>query len=230
MSLVIEPIAQVVSPYKEKFGIPRQPGLVEHARGYLQMSDEYADPAAFEGMEGFSHLWIIFEFHACEGRSRLRVRPPRLGGNQEMGVFATRSPFRPNNLGLSVLRYEGLKESADGLCLQVSGLDLLHDTPVYDIKPYVPYTDSMPNAQGGFAASRPQPHLKVVFSGQAEERLSELPSVTRLLIEETLRLDPRPAYRQGESSERVYGVRLENYDVRWRVQEDRLLVDEVLML
>ena len=144
----LQAIAGVVSPYGEKFGVPRQPGLVAAAKGYIEMLPGFDRIEAFEGIEGFSHLWAIFGFHACGGQQRLRVRPPRLGGNEERGVFATRSPFRPNNLGLSVLRFEGLEQTENHLRVAVSGLDMVDGTPVYDIKPYVPYTDSIPQAQG----------------------------------------------------------------------------------
>lgn len=227
----IQPIARVVSPYREKFGVPRQPGLVPAARGYLEMLPDFARPEAFEGIEGFSHLWVIFGFHGCGEKSRLRVRPPRLGGNEEMGVFATRSPFRPNNLGLSVLAFEGLELTGSGLRLAVSGLDMVDGTPVYDIKPYVPYTDSQREAAGGFATGAPQAKLQVVFSQRAEEGLAGLESgaALRELIRQTLALDPRPAYRQKED-ERVYGMQVSGYDVRWRVQSGRAVVEELISL
>jgi len=225
----VHPIARVVSPYREKFGIPRQPGLVPAARGHLQMLPGFDLPPAFEGLEGFSHLWVIFGFHACGGQWRSRVRPPRLGGNREVGVFASRSPFRPNGLGLSVLRFEGL-EVAHGLRLHVSGLDLLDNTPVYDIKPYVPYVDSVPDALGGFASDRPDERLEVLFSAQASECLAKLPDAVGLadLISHTLALDPRPAYRQGESEARRYGMRLAEVDVRWRVHTGQVVVEEIV--
>jgi len=229
-SQLIEPVATVISPYREKFGIPRQPGLVPAARGLLQVLPGYDDPRAFEGIEGFSHLWVIFGFHACKGQWRTRVRPPRLGGNQEMGVFATRSPFRPNNLGLSVLRFEGMETDSGGLKLGVSGLDMQHGTPVYDIKPYVPYADSLPEACSGFALDSPAPRLKVAFARRARNALQALGDRGALedLIRQTLVLDPRPAYRQGESSARIYGMRLDDYDVRWTAQGDQVVVEEIL--
>jgi len=224
------PVARVVSPYREKFGIPRQPGLVPAAKGYLQMLPGFDDPRAFEGLHGFSHLWVIFGFHQCQGKWRSRVRPPRLGGNRELGVFATRSPFRPNNLGLSVLTFDGLQQLNGELRLNVSGLDMQHGTPVYDIKPYVPYTDSVPNALGGFASEQPVRKLDVAFSHQAENSLlaSSNPAQLRELISQSLALDPRPAYRQEQAVDRVYGMRLDDYDVRWRVQDGVAIVDEIL--
>jgi tRNA-Thr(GGU) m(6)t(6)A37 methyltransferase TsaA len=228
-SMSIRPVARVVSPYREKFGVPRQPGLVPAARGYLEMLPEYAAVEAFEGIEGFSHLWVIFGFHLSDGQPRLRVRPPRLGGNEELGVFATRSPFRPNGLGLSVLRFQGLETAEGRLRVAVSGLDMVDGTPVYDIKPYVPYTDALPAARGGFAAEPPAAGLQVSFSQEAEAQLSGLgetaPGIRRL-IEQSLALDPRPAYQRGDG--RIYGTRLSAYDVRWRVEAGRVIVERLV--
>lgn len=227
----IEAIARVVSPYREKFGIPRQSGLVEAARGWLVIRPDLARPEAFEGLDGFSHIWVLFGFHACAGEYRLRVRPPRLGGNREVGVFASRSPFRPNNLGLSVLGLEGIEGREGNLRLRVNGLDLLHDTPVFDIKPYLPYSDCVAGARSGYAAARPDPSLAVVFSRGAEERLALMGGEgerLRRLITQTLALDPRPAYRRQSDDERHYGMRLEGLDVRWRVVGGQVLVDEIV--
>lgn len=226
----LQPIAQVVSPYGEKFGAPRQPGLAPAARGCLEMLPDFASASAFEGLEGFSHIWVIFGFHACNGQFRLRVRPPRLGGNCAKGVFATRSPFRPNNLGFSVLRFEGLDQSDNGLRVAVSGLDLVDGTPVYDIKPYVPYTDSIPDARGGFAEASPEACLDVVFTsvaaGQIDEIAARAPGLRDLIVQ-TLSLDPRPAYR-GDKDGRTYGVSLGESNVRWRVKDGRAEVIEIL--
>lgn len=211
--------------------MPRQPGLVSAARGYLELLPDFAHPEAFEGVEGFSHLWVIFGFSACEGRYGLRVRPPRLGGNEEMGVFATRSPFRPNNLGLSVLTFEGLESSGTSLRLGVSGLDMIDGTPVYDIKPYVPYTDSVPEARGGFAASAPAADLEVFFSDRAEDDLNAAGdgSALRELIIQTLALDPRPAYQRADDA-RLYGMQLSGHDVRWRLRAGQVQVEQVMKL
>lgn len=219
----IRPIARVLSPFEEKFGIPRQPGLVPAARGHLVMLDGYDRAEAFEGLDGFSHLWVIFGFHACDGKSGLRVRPPRLGGNREMGVFATRSPFRPNNLGLSVLCLEAVEIQGGRVRLAVSGLDLLDGTPIYDIKPYIPYTDAMPEARAGFARGAPEAVLEVVFDEGVvvEADLAEL-------ITQTLSLDPRPAYRRDEPAGRVYGMRLAGHEVRWVVEGGRARVVELV--
>lgn len=224
----IRPIARVISPYREKFGIPRQPGLVAAAHGYLEMLPGFDRAEAFEGIEGFSHLWVIFGFHQCDGKWRLRVRPPRLGGNREVGVFASRAPYRPNGLGLSVLRYEGI-ELGEGVRIAVSGLDLQHGTPVYDIKPYVPYADSLPDAFGGFADEAPLARLEVVFSTPARAVLDGLEDSAGFadLIVQTLALDPRPAYRQGGSEDRLYGMRLQDFDVRWRVRDGQAVVEQI---
>lgn len=230
-SFFIEPVARVVSPYREKFGIPRQAGLVEEAQGWLVVRPDLARREAFDGLEGFSHIWVIFGFHACEGRYRLRVRPPRLGGNREVGVFASRSPFRPNNLGLSVLRFQGLEGQDGELRLRVSGLDLLDGTPVYDIKPYLPYSDCVPGARSGYAASRPDAMLEVRFTPDAEQQLTSLGAEggrLRPLIVQTLALDPRPAYRHGAEDAKAYGMRLGDWDVRWRVTDGQVMVEEIV--
>ena len=228
-SCTLKPVARVRSPYREKFGVPRQSGLVEAACGWLEMLPPWDDPAAFEGIEGFDHLWVIFGFHACGGEWRLRVRPPRLGGNREVGVFASRSPFRPNNLGLSLLRFEGLERDAAGLRLRVSGLDLVDDTPVYDIKPYLPYADAVAGARGGFAAEPPAPRLKVRFAPAARRVLETLDAEAAAALErlavQTLALDPRPAYRRGREDGRRYGMRLLDWDLRWEVHGDELVIE-----
>ena len=222
----IQAIGRVVSPYREKFGIPRQPGLVPAAQGYIQMLPTFSDPAAFTGIEGFSHVWITFGFHACAGKSHLRVRPPRLGGNQTVGVFASRSPFRPNHLGLSVVAFLGIAQGEDGLRVQLGGLDILHDSPVYDIKPYLPYADSIAGAQGGFADTPPIAKLQVTFSAQAEAALQGQPAL-RALIVQTLQWDPRPAYRQTAVDGQPYAMRLQACDVRWQVEDQTARVQEL---
>lgn len=230
-SFLIEPVARVVSPYREKFGIPRQAGLVEEAQGWLVVRPDLARREAFDGLEGFSHIWVIFGFHACQGNYRLRVRPPRLGGNREVGVFASRSPFRPNNLGLSVLHFQGVEEQGGELRLRVAGLDLLDGTPVFDIKPYLAYSDCVPGARSGYAASRPDPALEVCFAPGAEAQLVSLKregEQLRALIVQTLALDPRPAYRQESEDPRQYGMRLGHWDVRWRVTGGQVVVETIL--
>jgi len=209
-------IGHIKTPFREKFGIPRQSGLVDVA-GVVEMQPGFDKPALFEGLEAFSHIWLSFIFHQCVQQGwRERVRPPRLGGNLTKGVFATRSPFRPNHLGLSVVRLERISVEQGRVRLHVHGADLLDDTPVVDIKPYLPYVDAVDGAVAGFAADRPQPVLQVEYSSQAEEQLRCLPSgqVLKNLITQVLALDPRPAYQKNATTDRVYGICLENCDVR----------------
>jgi tRNA-Thr(GGU) m(6)t(6)A37 methyltransferase TsaA len=227
--VTIEPIARVRSPFQERFGIPRQPGLAPSAIGEVRLLAPFDDAAMLEGLEGFSHVWLIFQFDRCRAQGwRPRVRPPRLGGNTEVGVWASRAPFRPNFLGLSAVRLLQVVTQPAPL-LRVSGLDLLDGTPVFDIKPYLPYADAIAEAAGGFAPDAPEARWSVVFGAQAEADLARVAGAEELraLIGEVLALDPRPAYRQGEEAERVYGMRLDGYDVRWRVMGDRIEVQAV---
>lgn len=218
--LSLEAIGVIHSCFKEKFGIPRQPGLVDAAEATLELLPPYNRAEAVRGLEGFSHLWLIFGFHATAAQGwRPTVRPPRLGGNVRLGVFATRSTFRPNPLGLSVVRLAGI-DTAAGVKLRLAGVDLLDGTPVYDIKPYLPYADALHDAQGGFAPENPATPVAVTFSTQAEHQLQllqrERPRL-RELVTELLAYDPRPAYRGDADGGRDYGVRLFDLDVRWRM-------------
>jgi len=220
-----EVIGLIESPFKEKFGIPRQPGLVA-AEGVLRMLTPYDRPEMFEGLEDFSHIWLTFVFHANVAQGwQPRVRPPRLGGNARVGVFASRAPFRPNHLGLSVVELLGVDER-DGLRLRLRGLDLLDGTPVLDIKPYVPYTDAIADARAGFAPEAPPARLPVRFAEATARLLAERPGL-RELIANTLALDPRPAYHADDPA-RVYGMRLADLDVRWRVLAGAVEVIELL--
>jgi tRNA-Thr(GGU) m(6)t(6)A37 methyltransferase TsaA len=217
----MQPVALLRSPYKEKFGIPRQPGLVD-VECSIEMLPGFDRPEMVEGLEGFSHLWLSFVFHACAGQGwKPRVRPPRLGGNRRVGVFASRSPFRPNYLGLSVVELVAI-ESDGGLRLKVRGADLLDGTPILDIKPYVPYVDAIPDARAGFAPEPPPARLAVRFGEAAIEELAGDAQLVRL-IEAVLAQDPRPAYQQDDP-ERVYGVRLAEVNVRFRVANGEALV------
>lgn len=219
----IEPIGIIHSCFKEKFGIPRQPGLVDAAEARLQLLPPYNREEAVRGLEGFSHVWLIFGFHAtAEQGWRPTVRPPRLGGNARVGVFASRSTFRPNPLGLSVVRLAGI-DCSDGVSLTLAGVDLLDQTPIFDIKPYLPYADALPSAQGGFAPENPDTAVSVSFSPQAERQLSRLEAERprlRQLVCELLAYDPRPAYRSDTDASRDYGVKLYDLDVRWRMLGD----------
>ncbi|PIE00825.1 MAG: tRNA (N6-threonylcarbamoyladenosine(37)-N6)-methyltransferase TrmO [Thiothrix nivea] len=227
----LQPIASIRSCYREKFGIPRQPGLVTAARGEVRLLPEFSQPDIVRGLEPFSHLWLIFYFHAtADAGWKPTVRPPRLGGNQRLGVFATRSMFRPNALGLSVVKLEGIAHETGGIVLQVSGLDLLDGTPVLDIKPYLPYADAL-EATGGFAAVAPAAERTVVFSPLAEEqcRLHAVRQKTdiRLLIEQILQQDPRPSYRLSQQDDHQYAMQLYDFDVRWCDRGDRIEVLEL---
>lgn len=214
-----EPIGIIHSCFKEKFGIPRQPGLAPAARATLELLPPCDREEALRGLEGFSHLWLIFVFHATAGQGwSPTVRPPRLGGNERVGVFATRSTFRPNPIGLSVVQLERIEREQGKLLLHLRGADLLDGTPVLDIKPYIPYADAIPTAAAERFAHSPNP-MQVHFSPEAdavcrreEQRLPGL----RALIEQVVAQDPRPAYQ--DRPERLYGMRLYDLDVRWQVQ------------
>lgn len=209
-------IGTIHSCFKEKFGIPRQPGLVPLARAQLELHAPYDDPNALDGLETCSHLWIQFVFHANRRTEwKTKVRPPRLGGNQSVGVFATRSPVRPNPIGLSVVRLVGITRVAGKCLLELAGVDLLDGTPVLDIKPYVPYVDCVPDAFNHLAPA-PPPALPVSFSAAANSQLQQRgDDELQQLIEQILQQDPRPGYQMAVS-ERIYGMKLLNMNVRWR--------------
>ncbi len=233
MKIACQPIALIRSPYKEKFAAPRQPNLAPSVRAEVELLPEFASPEAVRGLEGFSHIWLIFLFDQTYGKGwKPTVRPPRLGGNQRVGVFACRSPFRPNPLGLSAVKLLSI-DCADGrVVLQVQGADLIDGTPILDIKPYLPYTDGIPEATGGFAGRAPMASLAVVFSARAQQQLSDFAAQSpqlETLIVETLSLDPRPAYKQENDAGREYGVLLDRYNVRWRVEGERVLVQEIAL-
>ena len=214
-------VAVIRTDYHEKFGIPRQSGLVPESRAEIVFEPEFRTDDALRGLEGFSHIWLIWEFsRAVRGEWSPTVRPPRLGGNVRMGVFATRSPFRPNPIGLSVVKLEEIRRGTpDGTVLIVSGADLLDGTPILDIKPYVPYADSIPDALGGFAADAPDPKLTVEFP---DSLLAKVPQEKRAALKAVLALDPRPRYQ--DDPERVYGFRFADLEIRFRVREQALTV------
>lgn len=222
--LTFTPIGIVRSCFKEKFGIPRQPGLVPSSLGQIVMQPPFDQEDAFDGLENVSHIWLQFVFHKSADRPwQPKVRPPRLGGNRNIGVFATRSPFRPNNLGLSVVRYLGWVRARGQLLVNIGGLDLLDQTPILDIKPYLPYVDHVPAARNDFAQEAPLP-MPVRFSDAVERTCLELARSSgvewRQLIVEVLQQDPRPAYHQTDS-QRVYGCRLYDRNVRWIVRQEQ---------
>ena len=216
-------IGLIRSPYKEKFAIPRQPGLVEDGDGELELIAPYNQPESVRGLEEFSHLWIMFVFHQTMGGGwRPTVRPPRLGGNMRMGVFATRSTFRPNPIGMSLVELKSVETQGGKVCLKLGSLDLVDGTPVIDIKPYLPFAESQPQARGGFAQNAPLADMCVVFSDVAQQQIlqqrSRYPHLERF-IRQVLAQDPRPAYRKGENEERVYAVHLLDFNVRWHVKD-----------
>lgn len=220
-SFSFEQIGTIHSPYKEKFAVPRQPGLIEDGGGELHLHAPYNQPEAVRGLEDFSHLWVMFIFHqTMEGGWRPTVRPPRLGGNTRTGVFATRSTFRPNPLGMSLVELKGIRCQGQNVILQLGSLDLVDGTPVVDIKPYLPFAESHPDARAGFAQHAPDADMPVEFLPQAERQLAEhamqYPHLRRF-ITQVLGQDPRPAYRKGEATDRDYAVRLLDFNVRWRV-------------
>lgn len=216
----LTPIGHVVSDYPDKFGIPRQPGLAPAANARLVLTAPYNDPLAVRGLEAFSHLWLTFIFHHSPERWSPLVRPPRLGGNKKIGVFASRSTHRPNRLGLSLVRLAAI-DTHSGVALELIGCDLVSGTPVIDIKPYLPWAESHPDAQAGFAPLAPE-LIEVVFLPAARDMLAKRQDSASLhaLIQQVLAQDPRPAYKQKESdSDRVYGVRLRNVDVKFRCRQ-----------
>ena len=221
----IRPIAHIKSDFPEKFGIPRQSGLVEELTAAVVFEPDYRDPSAVRGLEGFSHLWLIWEFSQARRTGwSPTVRPPRLGGNQRMGVFATRSPFRPNPLGLSCVRLLEVRQDRElGPVLTVSGADLMDGTPIYDIKPYLPYADCKPEAVGGFAAQPKEASLAVDCP---QPLLDRLPEAKRPALLAVLAQDPRPQYQ--DDPDRVYGMAFAGAEVKFRVEGKRLLVVEIL--
>ena len=226
----IRPIAYIRTDFPEKFGVPRQSGLAQSLRGRIVFEPEFRNPDALRGLDGFSHLWLIWEFSANRrsvGEWQPTVRPPRLGGNAHMGVFATRSPFRPNPLGLSCVKLESIElDSTDGPVINVTGADLMDGTPIYDIKPYIRYADARPEAICGYVDELEERLLEVVLPGELADRV-EQPSIIPALIE-TLRLDPRPSYH--DDPEREYGMSFAGYNVRFTVTANTLVVTDICHL
>lgn len=217
-------VAHIRSDFQQKFGIPRQSGLVDALEADIIFTPEFRDPEALRGLEGFSHLWLIWEFsQARRAKWSPTVRPPRLGGNQRMGVFATRSPFRPNPMGLSCVKLKEVRlHTPDGPVIRVAGADLLDGTPIYDIKPYLPYADCKPEAVGGFASAPKEATLTVTLPPELEEKV---PEAKRAALRGVLAQDPRPSYQ--DDPERVYGMGFAGLDVHFRVAGGRLTVVEV---
>ena len=219
--MTITPIAHFHSPFTEKFGIPRQSGLIEELAGQIVFEPEWRTADALRGIEDFDYLWLLWEFSANRSAHKSpTVRPPLLGGNQRMGVFATRSPFRPNNLGLSCVRLDHVEwQSPQGPVIHVLGADLMDQTPIYDIKPYLPYADAHPDARGGFTDQQSWRRLNVIMSDQCAAMFT--PEQLRALIR-TLELDPRPHYQ--DDPDRIYGLMFDGHDLHFRVRGDQLEV------
>lgn len=220
----MKPIAHIETDFPEKFGIPRQSGLVEALRAAVVFEPAYRSAEAVRGLEEFSHIWLIWEVSRARRETwSPTVRPPRLGGNKRVGVFATRSPFRPNALGLSAVRLEGVEtDGPEGPVLRVAGADLLDGTPIYDIKPYLPYADAIPGASGGFTSQVERRRLEVRCP---EDLLEQIPPEKREALLGVLAQDPRPSYQSDP--ERLYGMAFAGLQVRFRVEGERLTVVEM---
>ncbi|WKT74228.1 tRNA (N6-threonylcarbamoyladenosine(37)-N6)-methyltransferase TrmO [Acinetobacter variabilis] len=231
--LTLPIIGYMHSPYKEKFGIPRQPNLVQ-VESYIEMTGSYNDLLAFEGIEEFSHLWLVWQFHDNKNQQsqqfRPQVRPPRLGGNQKIGVFATRSMYRPAPIGLSVVKLKEVRKVGKSIRVYVNGSDLLDGTPIVDIKPYIQYSDAVIDAQSGYAQDEPQ-RKSVIWTEEAEQQKQQFMNKGKVSpqilqeLEEVLSLDPRPAYQDDQ--ERVYGMKFADLDVRFLVRELSVYISEI---
>ncbi|MEG9499453.1 tRNA (N6-threonylcarbamoyladenosine(37)-N6)-methyltransferase TrmO [Mannheimia bovis] len=230
----INPIGIMQSPYDEKFSVPRQPNLVVEGKGILHLLPPYNTPDAVRGLEQFSHIWLIFQFHHIPERDwHATVRPPRLGGNERVGVFASRATHRPNPLGLSKVKLEKVVVENGDVYLKLGSVDLVNGTPILDIKPYIAYADSEPEAVSGFAQEKPEQKLSVVFSEEAQQAVKFCQNFAKFSIEQPLTFirdviaqDPRPAYQQGKVSDRIYGMNLAGYNIRWKIEQG----EQVLVL
>ena len=225
MGITIEPVARMRSDFATKFGIPRQSGLVADLRSTIVFEPKYRNPEALRGIEGYDYLWLIWQFsEAVRKEWSPTVRPPRLGGNARMGVFATRSPFRPNSLGLSCVQLLGVEHTQEfGTVLHVGGADLMDGTPIFDVKPYVPYADSHPDAKGGFTDGAGEYLLQVDFP---QTLLEKLPEEKRSAAVGVLSHDPRPSYQRKPG--RIYGLSFAGWDIRFTVDGDILTVVDII--
>ena len=226
----ISAVGHIQSPYKQKLAIPRQPRLVPQAKAKLIFTAEFNREEFVRGIEEFSHIWLLFRFHetADKGYSAM-VRPPRLGGNERKGVFATRATFRPNAIGMSAVKLEGVEYKNGQLSLLLAGIDLLDGTPIVDIKPYLPYSDAMHDASAGFADTRPETQMSVAFSPEAIDFIAKQTHYPELedFITNVLKQDPRPAYKKQKQGEQSYGMTLYNYNIRWQVNGEHNLVTSI---
>lgn len=223
----ITPIAHISTPFSQKFAIPRQGLSLSPAKGTIIFTKQIDVVQATDGIDAFSHLWVLFLFHENLAQGfKAKVRPPRLGGNKKIGVFASRSSFRPNGIGMSLVRNLGMKDNQ----LFVDGVDLLDKTPIIDIKPYLPYADTVPNAFAGYADEKPGNTLVVKFSTEAKQQLTlltEKHSDLPLLITDVLAQDPRPSYKSGKHDSKIYFIRLYDLDIKWTVETDTALVTDI---
>ena len=219
-------IAYIYTDFPEKFGIPRQSGLVPELKGTIVFEPEYRSPEAVKGLEGFNYIWLLWQFEGVEREKwSATVKPPRLGGNKHVGVFATRSPFRPNPIGLSSVRLERIEMTDKGPVLHVAGIDLRDKTPIYDIKPYLPYADCHMDAREGFAGEVKDYHLEVNFP---KELLMKIPEEKQEALIEVLKQDPRPSYHSDTN--RQYGVSFAGFDVRFKVEKQVVEVIEIVRI
>lgn len=218
----VKPIAHIETDFQTKFGVPRQSGLVRGLKGRIVFEEEYRNPDALRGLEGFSHIWLLWDFSEArreDGKWQPTVRPPRLGGNRRMGVFATRSPFRPNNIGLSSVRIIGIDlHTSEGPVIEVEGADLMDGTPIFDIKPYLPFTDSHPDALVGFTEETSSNQISAVHLSQ--ELLSSFDEEHIEALREVLLSDPRPHYH--DDAERIYAMEFAGKEVKFRVDEEQI--------
>lgn len=236
--ITIHPIGIVQTPYDEKFAVPRQPDLVAEGKGILHLLPPYNRAEAVRGLTQFSHLWLIFQFHHISEREwHATVRPPRLGGNERIGVFASRATHRPNPLGLSKIKLEGIEMGNGEVKLRLGSVDLVNGTPIFDIKPYLAYADSEPTAISGFAQYKPQPKLVVQFSPQALQAVQSCPNFAKfgitdpkLFITQVIAQDPRPAYHQAKAVTRIYGMKLAGYNIRWQIDSQNFNTATVIAI
>ncbi len=224
-NLNLTSIGLISSCYKEKFGIPRQPGLVTAAKAQLLLDESFSEECIRE-LDGFSHIWLQFVFHQTQSQGwKQMVRPPRLGGNKKVGVFASRSTFRPNPIGLSVVELENIEIKSSKLVLHLKGCDLVDGTPVLDIKPYLPYVDAIPEAKAGYAKEKPIKKMKVLMNDATTQACrhasSRLGEDIEILVKQLLELDPRPSYHENNTNaQRIYSMKLYDFDLRWQYCEN----------
>ena len=226
----ISAVGHIQSPYKQKFAIPRQPRLVPEAKAKLIFAPDFNREEFVRGIDEFTHIWLLFRFHetADKGYSPM-VRPPRLGGNERKGVFASRATFRPNAIGMSAVKLEGIEYKNGQLSLLLAGIDLLDGTPIIDIKPYLPYSDAMLDASAGFADTRPETQMSVEFTPEVTlfiEQQTQYPDLLNF-ISNVLKQDPRPAYKKQKDGEQSYGMTLYDYNIRWQVNGEHNLVTSI---